>query len=1027
MKLPTLIFCGWFFASAMMHAQTAGSPGEGLKAETGSNPGTVAVSWWGKPGRTYFVQSNTTLEEPGWSFLPVVIGGAGGVTGYNFDASGERLFVRLLYTDQSYSGSNAADADFDGDGLSNLVEVTQQVTSSPPSEGESQSAFAPPPGTGAGSNPFLVDSDGDGYTDSEEYTAGTSNSNPGSNPGTYAPPSGVLNPDSSYVNGLQLQYRAKWMWARWTGNGASFNPAPPIYNFLSEGGAHHHANLETTSPALYPRTQALYDLYPYISPVYEGAAFLAAPVTMFSTNTEVWAGQNYRQERTELGYGNAYYYRRENLRRIFEITPAASGGAPADAQRFCAVRLQSYNYSTAQWGVVDTGVVSFQRNFAFCSPNVSTYCKAAGAKILSEPPLLYSSPPDIDASPNVVDRRQTIMTSFVPLDIAMVPDYDRDGDIDASDRNQVSTHNPWRWWINDDDDWGDTAANDTPGQDVYADFRGFTVDGLTDLPDFFPLQLQIKGLLDVFPPASFEYRLYHPKGALAFVETNLDATNTRQFLTHGATADNLKNAATRLMVTAGPNTLSTAFLTSLQQNPSKGVILVQGTAGTDIPFHLQVIQNNKTYASMSFPVKISPVEQFYRWINLRAVPDLDPGRNGSPIGTVIRATSTGVPPNRPDSMTSNKHFVFLHGYNVDEDSARGWGAEVFKRMYQLGMRAKFTMATWRGNKSQVGSVTPDYWQNVTNAFITAPHLKNAVDALPGTKILTAHSLGNMVACSAIKDHGLSVEQYYMLDAAVPLEALDENSESRATMRHPDWQDYDQTVNGTDLRQFWASDWYKQFLGTSDARQTLTWKGRFGNIPNAINYYSSGEEVLQNSEGSMPSPGGLRAWVQQELSKGRPDSVMGMVPYNDPQGGWGYNPYWFISDNLTPRKRTPQELASLPVSATAVDPVFMRFRFTHLHDPVLGSETAARYWERNKTLGAGIPAISNPAGSNPIQAFISGVQNRNIDLMTFRDSWPLATGSREPFPNRWLHSDAKDVALRFNHQLYTDWLTRGNLK
>jgi hypothetical protein len=225
------------------------------------------------------------------------------------------------------------------------------------------------------------------------------------------------------------------------------------------------------------------------------------------------------------------------------------------------------------------------------------------------------------------------------------------------------------------------------------------------------------------------------------------------------------------------------------------VILVQGSAATDVPFHLQVIQNNKVYATISFPVKITPVEQFYRWINLRGVPDLDPGRNGAPIGTVARATAVGVPPNRPDSLTSNKHFVFMHGYNVDEDSARGWGSEIFKRMYQLGMKAKFTMVTWRGNKSQVGGVTPDYWQNVTNAFITAPHLKTALDSLPGTKLLTAHSLGNMVACSAIKDHGLAVEQYFMLDAAVPLEAIDESADSRATMRHPEWAEYDQTLNG----------------------------------------------------------------------------------------------------------------------------------------------------------------------------------------------------------------------------------------
>jgi len=67
--------------------------------------------------------------------------------------------------------------------------------------------------------------------------------------------------------------------------------------------------------------------------------------------------------------------------------------------------------------------------------------------------------------------------------------------------------------------------------------------------------------------------------------------------------------------------------------------------------------------------------------------------------------------------------------------------------------------------------------------------------------------------------------------------------------------------------------------------------------------------------------------------------------------------------------------------------------------------------------------SNPVGSNSIDDF----DDRNIDLMTFRDSWTQAAGPRENYPSRWLHSDAKDVALRFNRQLYTDWITRGNLQ
>ena len=50
-------------------------------------------------------------------------------------------------------------------------------------------------------------------------------------------------------------------------------------------------------------------------------------------------------------------------------------------------------------------------------------------------------------------------------------------------------------------------------------------------------------------------------------------------------------------------------------------------------------------------------------------------------------------------MADNRqHFVMVHGYDVNEEQARGWFAETFKRLYQAGLRAKFTGVTWRGDQ-----------------------------------------------------------------------------------------------------------------------------------------------------------------------------------------------------------------------------------------------------------------------------------------------------------------------------------------
>ncbi len=400
------------------------------------------------------------------------------------------------------------------------------------------------------------------------------------------------------------------------------------------------------------------------------------------------------------------------------------------------------------------------------------------------------------------------------------------------------------------------------------------------------------------------------------------------------------------------------------------------------------------------PLKISGVEDMYRWVNLRDAAG----------GSESRATNINEPANFPDNISNGKDFIFVHGYSVSEKAARGWNAEMFKRLYQSGSNAMYTAVTWYGNQGQIpltGGITPDYYQNVRNAFATAAGLKVAVVNLPGAngKYIAGHSLGNMLVSSAIADSGLSVNAYFMLNAAVAQEAYDATVSQRDSMRHPDWAQYD--------TRLWASEWY-QLFPSGDARSKLTWRNRFGNIANAYNYYSASEDVLTNGNGAIPSLS-ESAWYNQEIRKGT--FLMWLAPGNC-EGGWGAN-----NDYLLWTRDSINALADNTDEHNAIlrtDPYFNPFDNNGLFGNN-GSAVADNPVVRAKILADAIPALSFAMGANGLQKWNDESRNRNMELFkTENMAWPDERG-------RWKHSDIKNVAFPFNYRLFEDIIITGGLK
>jgi hypothetical protein len=339
---------------------------------------------------------------------------------------------------------------------------------------------------------------------------------------------------------------------------------------------------------------------------------------------------------------------------------------------------------------------------------------------------------------------------------------------------------------------------------------------------------------------------------------------------------------------------------------------------------------------------------------------------------------------------------------------------MFKRLWWAGSKSMFTAVDWKGDESHkhlpvVGEVSPNYYINVKNAFVTAPHATASINALPGEKVMLAHSLGNMLVSSAAKDCGLGYSKYYMLNAAVPMEAYDENAYDNM-MIDGAWSNVPESMRASRFSDLFADT-------ANDFRLGLSWKGRFAGIPNAVNCYSPTEDILGNPKeikvfGVSVGEDFGGAWSKQELFKGCALWYgVNAVTFSgaEIEGGWGINASYMAN----PLAYIPLVgfNASYFADYTRED-LITRPLFTSMNDERMHSTNVLNFVDaelRAKMLGDAIPAESFAAGANEISGFL----NHNMQTET-PNGWPRKDSDQKA---SWEHSDVKDVSFYFTYKLF----------
>ena len=605
----------------------------------------------------------------------------------------------------------------------------------------------------------------------------------------------------------------------------------------------------------------------------------------------------------------------------------------------------------------------------------------------------------------VQDTAECMLRSVNP---PVLSDMNYDGQIGSGDIDKCIEGKVFRFWTNEE-----TAKGDFVGQiaDVAANAADLKVNGKYDLINFFPLKVDLSPLQAIWGD-SVVYRIKPvnaQNGAFNFCFANVPAGNIRLMQT-----SELADTDGKKLSEADLTALSTEGYVFSQAEISRlssgGEMLVVEAKAANATIEFSVEYEGSPIYSYTVPLSISSVTNMYRYLNLRWVV-------GDSSGESSHLSS---PMNRPDEECDGRHFVFVHGYNVDPVGSRNWANQMFKRLWWAGSKSMFTAVDWKGDESHkhlpvVGEVSPNYYINVKNAFVTAPHATASINALPGEKVMLAHSLGNMLVSSAAKDYGLGYSKYYMLNAAVPMEAYDTDADASA-MIDSEWRNVPLSYR--------ASDWNTLFH-VNDFRSSLSWRGRFAGIANAINCNSPTEDVLANpEEGQLTLVGGV--WKIQELTKGTTLwHELNSLPFLNLnvacEGGWGINSYYSLNPlwYVYQYGFTEKAKNDLTREDAIIHPLFTPFRSESeaMHSTNLFTIADASYRDelRAKFLADAIPATSFAAGAN----HLAGVKDNHNMQNDMSNEWPRDK-------NEWLHSDIKDVSYYFCNEIFM-YILQGEMK
>lgn len=658
-------------------------------------------------------------------------------------------------------------------------------------------------------------------------------------------------------------------------------------------------------------------------------------------------------------WGEGWEYDARGARRVLEGQVETAVLDVSSDEVECGARRLQYRVTIPESAV---GVVYRASVLHFFTPKGST-----NAQLIAHTNYLAvgtGEPMALNPDGTVLEAPAEEGTNWITTVRArLVPDFNRDGVIDDKDSRLLSKRGRFRFWINDDHDIGDDSDNayddappgSCPSLPSAIAARGLNcrspkVAGLRDLVDYFPVYLDVP--VQAFPPGEYTYRFRQADEAVRFGYTSLTPPTVGSMhkeLVNGSGVDSDQPLHAADMSWSVPqthageppqahglgNTAVSAPIDAEWLASGRNVLLLEGTHATRQPLILEVCRDSQVVATFRLGLTISPVGEMFRYLNVRTCDVFFRNPDSSIFGDEeavegLWPTRLGEPPSYPDGFFNDeneelKTLVAIHGVNWDEGESPAGHAEIFKRFFQSGCNARFIGVSWASDIGRRFNLPMVFSLDLRGAFVAAPYVKEGLKGFCGSNTtLFVHSLGNILASSMIADHGLEVGNYFMVNAAVPIESFDgAPSDGKAMlMTHPDWKtDIAGVQTNRYPREYVAAHWHRLF-SWFDPRSDVHWCDRFCGMTmrtHVYNFFSSEEDVLKQPNGNIPHMGlgpslpvdGISfllhkvlrtpriprpmnsvrdmeyVWVYSEMTKGACAVVSGVTVLRHVHAGWGF--------------------------------------------------------------------------------------------------------------------------------------------